>query len=43
MSNIGCRVDCLKNLLTRRKLDLDIFDLCLGARETGGLSMVPRG
>lgn len=37
------RKGSLKQILTREKLGLQIFGPCLGARETGGLSMYPRG
>jgi hypothetical protein len=33
----------VKKKLTTEKLGLHIFELRLGARETGGLSMLPRG
>ena len=38
-----CRFQDVKIPLTLQKLLLDIFGICLGARETGGLSMVPEG
>jgi hypothetical protein len=38
----GVRLDCLKNLLTLRKLGLQIFDPRVRARECPGLSMYPR-